>query len=207
MSDIKLSDVLGIEQAAEEALARAGIKTLKELAKADPEAVAKTSELPIDRIREWQKKAKRAGAGPGPSPLAKGWMVGVIGVILAVILGSIMIAIGSNRIEEAKKIQVTSESKLGFAVSFAAEDAIEKLRQARLALHNENWGSAQRVLSTVEDKVTEIERIAPERKQKEISELRKLMGELQSEVSAQSKEAGKKLDSLESAFDKLRQTE
>ncbi len=128
-------------------------------------------------------------------------------IILAIILGSIMIAIGSNRIEEAEKIRVTAESKLGVAVSFAAEEAIEQLRQARLALHDENWGSAQRVLSSVEDKVTLIEQVAPERKLREVGELRNLMGDLQSSVSSQSKEANAKLDTLEAALDKLRDTE
>ncbi len=207
MSQQSLSDALGIEQSAEEALGRAGIRTLKELSEADPEVVATASGLPIDRIREWQERAKRASARPGPSTAMKGWMVGVIGVIVAIILGSILIAIGSNRIKKAEQIRVTAESKLGVAVSFAAEDAIEQLRQARLALHDENWGSAQRVLSSVEDKVTLIEQVAPERKLREVGELRKLMGELQSAVSAQSGEASAKLDALEAALDKLKQTE
>ena len=207
MSERKLSDALGVDQPVEEALARVGIRTLKELSEADTEAVATASGLPIDRIREWQEKAKRAGARPGPSPAAKGWMVGVIGVIVAIILGSILIAIGSNRIKKAEQIRVTAESKLGVAVSFAAEDAIEQVRQARLALHNENWGSAQRVLSSVEYKVTLIEQVAPDRKRKEVSELRTLMGDLQSAVSAQSGEASSKLDAMEAALDKLKQTE
>ena len=207
MSERKLSDALGVDQPVEEALARAGIRTLKELSEADTEAVATASGLPIDRIREWQDRAKRAGARPGPSPAVKGWMVGVIGVIVAIILGSILIAIGSNRIKKAEQIRVTAESKLGVAVSFAAEDAIEQVRQARLALHNENWGSAQRILSSVEDKVTLIEQVAPDRKRNEVSELRALMGDLQSAVSAQSGEASSKLDAMEAALDKLKQTE
>jgi hypothetical protein len=207
MSERKLSDALGVDQPVEEALAQAGIRTLKELSEADTEAVATASGLPIDRIREWQEKAKRAGARPGPSPMAKGWMVGVIGVIVAIILGSILIAIGSNRIKKAEQIRVTAESKLGVAVSFAAEDAIEQVRQARLALHNENWGSAQRILSSVEDKVTLIEQVAPDRKRNEVSELRTLMGDLQSAVSAQSGDASSKLDAMEAALDKLKQTE
>jgi hypothetical protein len=205
MSEQMLSDAVGIDRTAVEALARASIRTLKELTAADPEAAAMASGIPAERIREWQEKARRAGARPGTSPVAKGWMVGVIGVIAAIILGSILMAVGSRRLENADRIRATAESKLMVAASFAAGDAIEQVRQARLALHNENWGNAQRVLSSVEDKVTLIEQVAPESKRKEVSELRTLMGDLQSVVNAQSGEASQKLDALEAALDKLKE--
>jgi hypothetical protein len=205
MSEQTLSDAVGIDRTAVEALARASIRTLKELTAADPEAAAMASGIPAERIREWQEKARRAGARPGPSPVAKGWMVGVIGVIAAIMLGSILMAVGSRRLENAERIRATAESKLMVAVSFAAGDAIEQVRQARLALHNENWGNAQRVFSSVEDKVTLIEQVAPESKRKEASELRTLMGDLQSAVNAQSGEASQKLDALEAALDKLKE--
>jgi hypothetical protein len=139
------------------------------------------------------------------SPAFKGWMVGVIGVLAAILLGSIMMAIGSGRINKAEQIRVAAESKMDIAVSFAAADAIEQVRQARLALHSSNWGSAQRLLSAVEDRITLIEQVAPDGKRKQVSELRSLMGDLQTSVGAQSGDASKQLDNLEAALDKIRQ--
>jgi len=205
MAEQKLTQAVGIDQSAEDALARAGVRTIQQLAEADPEALAMASGVPVDRIRDWQHKARRAGARRGPSPVAKGWMVGLIGVLIAVLLGSALIAIGSKRIEEAEKTRVAAESKLQIALGFTADEAIDELRQARLALHNENWGSAQSVLSRVEDKVTLMEQVAPDRRRDEMSELRKLMGDLQTAIGAQSQDAAQKLDSLEAALDKMRQ--
>ena len=208
MTERSLSDAVSIDPTAEETLARAGVRTLQELSDADPESLAMASGIPIGRIREWQQRARRAGARPARrSPLATGWMIAIIGLIIAILLGWALMSIGAARIKQAEQIRVAAESRLQIALSFAAKGAIDELRQARLALHNKNWGSAQTVLSRVEDHVTFMEQVAPEGKRKPVSEIRERIGELQRAVGEQSKDSVERLDALEAALDQLRQAE
>jgi hypothetical protein len=207
MSERTLSDAIGIDAGSVEALGRAGVQTIEQLADADPDTVAMASGIPVDRIREWQQKAQGPVVRPGPSPVAKGWMVGVIGVVIALALGWVLIAIGSAKIRKAEGIRAAAESKLRFAVSFGAEEAIEEIREARLSLHGNNWGSAQAVLSSVEDKVTLMEQVSPDGMKDDVANVRQLIGDLQNAVTQQSPEASNQLDELEAALDRMRQAE
>ena len=85
MTEKPLSDALGIDASAQEALARANVRTLQELTSADPEALAMASGIPIDRIRDWQQRAKRAGAHPKRNPVLTGWMVAIVGFALPIL--------------------------------------------------------------------------------------------------------------------------
>jgi hypothetical protein len=207
MSERSLSDAVGIDASAVEALRRAGVQTVQQLADADPDAVAMASGVPVERIRDWQQRARRTGAKAGPSPVAKGWLVGVIGVVIAIILGWALIAIGSAKIRKAEGIRVASEAKLRIAVAYAANEAIEELRQARLALGNQNWGSAQTTLSQVGTRVKLINDVAPDSETDRVNEIQQLLDDLQAAVGQQSADASQKLDALEAALDKMRQTE
>jgi len=207
MSERSLSDAVGIDASALEALGRAGVRTVRELADADPDAVAMASGIPVERIRDWQQRARRTGAKAGPSPVAKGWLVGVIGVVIAIILGWALIAIGSGKIRKAEEIRVAAEHKLDAAVSVAAEDGMTELRQARLSVNNRNWGSAQTTMMKVDGRVRLIQQVAPERRKKDADEVRQLMDDLLEAVSAQSADASQKVDALEAALDKIRETE
>jgi hypothetical protein len=205
MSERKLSEAIGIDETAVESLARANIRTLQELSGADPEAAAMASGIPVERIREWQQKARRAGAKRGMGPVAKGWLVGVIGVVIAVLLGWVLMAIGSNRIKQAEQVRVAAESRLNVALSFVAVEAIDELRQARLALHNKNWGSAQTTLSGVEDKVTFLRQIAPDERKNEVSAVADQLAEVQKAAGEQSKDVMERVDALEAALDAMTQ--
>ena len=205
MSEGKLSEAIGIDETAVESLARANIRTLQELSGADPESAAMASGIPVERIREWQQKARRAGAKRGMGPVAKGWLVGVIGVLIAVLLGWVLMTIGSNRIKQAEQVKVAAESRLNVALSFVAIEAIDELRQARLALHNKNWGSAQMTLSGVEDKVTFLRQIAPDERKNEVSAVADQLAELQKAAGEQSKDVMERVDALEAALDAMTQ--
>ena len=205
MSEGKLSEAIGIDETAVESLARANIRTLQELSGADLESAAMASGIPVERIREWQQKARRAGAKRGMGPVAKGWLVGVIGVLIAVLLGWVLMTIGSNRIKQAEQVKVAAESRLNVALSFVAVEAIDELRQARLALHNKNWGSAQMTLSGVEDKVTFLRQIAPDERKNEVSAVADQLAELQKAAGEQSKDVMERVDALEAALDAMTQ--
>ena len=204
MSENKLSDVLGVDQSAEDSLSRAGVHTPQELAEADAESLAMASGIPIDRIRDWQQRARRAGSrGAKRSPVATGWMVAIFGLLIAVLLGWITMTIGSRRIKQAEQIKVVAESRLDIALRFAAGKATDELRQARLALHNKNWGSAQVALSEVRECVAFMADVAPEGKRKEITKLRDSVEQLQRAAEEQSEGAMDGINALEAALDEL----
>lgn len=207
MSEKSGFDGLGIDRSAVDALGRADVHTPQQLREADPEAVAMASGIPAERIRDWQQRARKAGAKPAKSPAAKGWLVGAIGVALALVLGWILMSIGSARIREAAQVKATAESKLEIAVSFVAADAVDEIRKARLALHNNNWGSAATTLSRAEDKITVMGQIAASGRKGEIDTLRGELAELQQAVSDQSKDTTERLDALEASLAALTQQE
>ncbi len=205
MSERKLADAIGIDQSAVDGLARAGVRTIEDLAEADPDAIATASGIPLERIRDWQGKARRAAAPARPNPVAKGWMVGTIGVIIAILLGALLIKIGSYKIEQADKVRLASEGKLQVATSFVAGEAMDRLREGRLALRGNNWGSAQQSLSDVDARITLLEQIAPDSEKASVADLRSLMSDVQNAVTQQSSDASDKLDALEAALNKVRQ--
>jgi len=207
MNEQRLSDAIGIDKAAEDALNRAGVRTVKEFLDAESEALAANSGIPSERIREWQQRARKMSSRRGMSALAKAWVIGVVAILIAVLLGWALMAIGSRRIQRAEQIRVAAESKLDIALAFAAEEAIDELRQARLALHNKNWGSAQSVLSSVEDKVTFMERVASATRKREIGRVREQIGELQRSVSEEAEDTMERLDALEASLDAARMTQ
>ena len=112
MTEKPLSDALGIDASAQEALARANIATLQDLAAADPEALAMASGIPIDRIQDWQQRAKRAGAQSKRNPVLTGWMVAIVGLAIAALLGWATMSIGRARIVEAKDMQQQLDTRL-----------------------------------------------------------------------------------------------
>jgi type II secretory pathway pseudopilin PulG len=207
MSEKSLSDTLGIDQAAEEALARADVRTLRELSEADPEALAMASGIPLDRIKDWQQRARRAGARKRRNPVATGWMVAIVGLAIAVVLGWILMSIGSRRMQQATQIRREAESKLEMEVNFGARRAMDELRPVRLALHNSNWGAAGDGLSPAEDCVKFIERIAPGRMESDVRTVTTGLEKLQGAIQDQSKEAMDRLTDLEAALDALARAE
>ena len=200
MTEQTLSDAIGVDQTAVEALARAEVRTAKDLVGGDAETIAAASGVPAERIREWQKRARRTGARAGMSSVLKGWVIAAVAILIAVLLGWILMSIGSARLQRAEQTRVNAESKLQVALSFAAGEAVEELRKARLDLHNRNWGSAQATLSSIEDKITFMERIAPESRKGEIAGLRETLSKLQTLVTDQSDDAMAQLDSFEAAL-------
>ena len=207
MTEKPLSDALGIDQAAAEGLARADVRTLRELSAADPEALAMASGIPLDRIKDWQQRARRAGAPKRRSPVATAWMVAIIVLVVAVLLGWILMSIGSRRMQQATQIRREAESKLEMEVSFGARRAMDELRPVRLALHNSNWGAAAEALSPAEDCVQFIERVAPDRMESDVRTVTTGLERLQGAILDQSKEAMDRLTDLEAALDALSRTE
>jgi len=207
MSGDSLSEAVGIDRAAEEALARAGVHSVKDLADAEPDSLAMASGIPIDRIREWQQRARRVGPRSRGNPIVAGWTIAVAGLLVAALVGWVMMAIGAARVHRAEQVRTAAESRLQVALDFAATQAIDAVRAARLALARENWGNAQSELSRADQLVTLMERIAPDGKRAAVSDIRERLEKLQQAVGNRSRDVTDQLDRFEAALDDLRQQE
>ena len=207
MTEKPLSDALGIDQAAAEALARADVRTLRELSAADPEALAMASGIPLDRIKDWQQRARRAGAPKRRSPVATAWMVAIIGLVAALLLGWILMSIGSRKLQQATQIRREAESKLEMEVNFGARRAMDELDPVRREVYNSNWGAAAKAVLPVEDCVQFIERVAPDPMESDVRTVTTGLERLQGAIQDRSKEAMDRLLDLEAALDALSRTE
>ena len=196
MTEKSLSDALGIDASAREALARADVRTLKELTSADPEALAMASGIPIDRIRDWQERAKRAGAKPKRNPVVTGWMVAIVGLAIAALLGWATMSIGRARIVEAKDMQQQLDTRLYAMLDDIAKEANLQANAVDRHLRNSNWGEAQRELSAVAKYVGMMEQIALDGRDQGVRQVRESFDELDRAVREQSNDARERLDTF-----------
>ena len=208
MSEKSLVDAIGIDRSAEEALARAGVRTLDELRAADAESLAAASGIPVDRVREWQRRAGRAGpARKARNPVVTGWLVAVVGLLIAVLIGWVMMTIGAKRVESAEQMRKQAESRLLVALDFAVELASDEAKSVDDALLSSNWGSAARRLAQVSNAVNLMDQVAPESRQKQVDEVLELLSQLQGAIGDQSSDARDRLDAFRTALDGLRMPE
>ena len=196
MTEKSLSDALGIDASAQEALARANVRTLQELTSADPEALAMASGIPIDRLRDWQQRAKRAGAQSKRNPVLTGWMVAIVGLAIAAFLGWATMSMGRARIVEAKDMQQQLDTRLYAMLDDIAEEANLQANAVDREIRNSNWGAAQRELSGVAKCVGMMEQIALEGRDQDVSQVRESFDELDRAVREQSSDARELLDTF-----------
>ena len=208
MSEKSLVDAIGIDRSAEEALSRAGVRTVDELRAADAESLAAASGVPVDRVREWQQRAARAGpARKARNPVVTGWLVAVVGLLIAVLIGWVMMTIGARRVESAEQMRKQAESRLLVALDFAVELASDEAKSVDDALLSSNWGSAARRLAQVSNAVNLMDQVAPESRQKQVDEVLELLSQLQGAIGDQSSDARDRLDAFRTALDGLRMPE
>ena len=196
MTEKSLSDALGIDASAQEALARANVRTLQELTSADPEALAMASGIPIDRLRDWQQRAKRAGAQSKRNPVLTGWMVAIVGLAIAAFLGWATMSMGRARIVEAKDMQQQLDTRLYAMLDDIAEEANLQANAVDREIRNSNWGAAQRELSGVAKCVGMMEQIALDGRDEGVRQVRESFDELDRAVREQSSDARELLDTF-----------
>jgi hypothetical protein len=137
------------------------------------------------------------------SPLF-GYLIAVIGLVIAVALGWAMMAIGARRLADAERVREQAEGRLLVAVSFAAREAVTQAQEARVSIIRSNWGDAQRRLSRVNELVTLLEQVAPDADREAVNQVRDRTGEVQRLVGEQSTDALSALDALITDLDGLR---
>ena len=208
MSEKSLVDAIGIDRSAEEALSRAGVRTVEELRAADAESLAAASGVPVDRVREWQGRAARAVLPrKARNPVVTGWLVAILGLLLAVLIGWAMMAIGARRVEQAEQVRQKAESRLLVALDSAVALAADEAKSVDDALLSSNWGSAGRRIPDLTNAVTLMDQVAPEGKRQQVDEVRELLSQLQGAIGDQSKDARDRLDAFRTALDGLRMPE
>jgi len=140
----------------------------------------------------------------GQEGTRSGWAIAVVGLLVAVLLGWAMMAIGARKLRDAAKLQADAESRLLIALDYAASQAMTQTQEARVSLNRDNWGEAQSRLDSVNELVTLMERVTPDRTRPDVDRLRDRLGEAQRLVGEQSKDALSALDSLITELDGLR---
>jgi len=140
----------------------------------------------------------------GQGGTRSGWAIAVVGLLVAVLLGWAMMAIGARKLRDAAKLQADAESRLLIALDYAASQAMAQTQEARVSLNRDNWGEAQSRLDSVNELVTLMERVTPDRTRPDVDRLRDRLGEAQRLVGEQSKDALSALDSLITELDGLR---
>jgi hypothetical protein len=207
MSEKSFSNALGIESTAEEALGRAGVNTLEQLSEADADTLATSSGIPVDRIRDWQHRARRATRPARRSPVLTGSLIAIAGLLLAVLLGWAMMSTGARKIERGEQLTREAESKLEYVTASAAQKASAKLNAARPHLRNRNWGSAKAILADVGDYVGIMEQVSADTTLKHVRQVREGFVDLERAVGEQSEDAMERLDTLQAALDDVAQPE
>jgi hypothetical protein len=141
---------------------------------------------------------------PERKPMS-GWVIAVVGLLIAIILGWAMMAIGSRRLDSANKIRSDSEGRLLIAVDFAAQEGMKASQDAQVAINRSNWGQAGSALARVNDLVTLMEQVAPEDKRSAVSDARNSLSDAQKQAGSQSQDAVQGINTLITKLDGLRE--
>lgn len=150
-----------------------------------------------------EQGAQREQSGQARSNPMLGWLIAVIGLLIAVILGWAMMAIGAGRLEAAKKTRSDAEGRLLIALDYAAREAMREAQGAQVAINKNNLGEAAARLSRANDLVTLMEQVAPESMRSEVNDVRNSLSEAQQQVGARSQDAAQTLNTLITQLDGL----
>lgn len=150
-----------------------------------------------------EQGAQREQSGQARSNPMFGWLIAVIGLLIAVILGWAMMAIGAGRLEAAKKTRSDAEGRLLIALDYAAREAMREAQGAQVAINKNNLGEAAARLSRANDLVTLMEQVAPESMRSEVNDVRNSLSEAQQQVGARSQDAAQTLNTLITQLDGL----
>jgi biopolymer transport protein ExbB/TolQ len=133
------------------------------------------------------------------NPVVVGWIIAVVGLIIAFLLGWALMGIGSSRLAEARREQ----QPLRNAVSFMATEALGAAREAAAAVASSNWGEAQQRLTRVNEIVTGLERAKSNENARQIEQVRRALGQAQTAVGEQDRSARDAVDRLIAALEAL----
>jgi len=132
-----------------------------------------------------------------------GWKVALVGILIAVVIGLIMIAIGSAKIRRGAQMQKEAESRLLIALDYAVEQAGSEAKSVDDALLKSNWGDASIRLGQLAATVALIEQVAPARLHGDVQAVKDALAKVQQAATEQSKDWRDRLDELRAAISSL----
>ncbi len=135
------------------------------------------------------------------NPVVAGWLVAIIGLIIAGAFGYLLMWIGSNRIEAAKKL----ERPYRVALAYIAQNGLTAVEKAQASIGTNDWGQAQRALDETGQAVTAMERAASDDNKRQIQDLRAALGDAQGAVSKQDKSAPDRIAEVRSRLEAFTQ--
>jgi len=126
------------------------------------------------------------------NPVATGVLVAVIGLLAALLLGLVLMKVGGNRLEAAKK----TEKPYQVAFGIIAQSGVEAAGRAQSSLSAKDWGQAQRALDDAGTVVTELESATSEGNRDAMGQVRQALGDAQTAVGKQRDDAPDKVQKL-----------
>jgi uncharacterized membrane-anchored protein YhcB (DUF1043 family) len=132
-----------------------------------------------------------------------GWKVAAVGILIAVVIGLIMIAIGAAKVRRGAQMQKEAESRLLIALDYAVEQAGTEAKSVDDALLKSNWGDASIKLGQLAATVALIEQVAPARLRGDVQAVKDALAKVQQAVAEQSKDWRDRLDELRAAISSL----
>jgi len=126
------------------------------------------------------------------NPVMTGVEIAVVGLIIALLLGLLLMKVGGNRMEAAKK----TERPYQIAFALLAQNGVEAANRAQSSLNTKDWGQAQRALDDAGKIVTQLETAASEADREQVGRVRQALGEAQTAVGKQADDAPDKVTTL-----------
>jgi hypothetical protein len=150
-----------------------------------------------------EKPQEKPLQGPQPKPGGAGWKTAAIGILIAIVIGLIMIAIGSAKIKRGAQMQKEAELRLGDVVQYLAADAKAEADQMDEYLRQSNWGLATKRMGKLTEAVSLLDQIAPEAERSQVEQVKDASAQAQEAIDSHADDWRDKLDNLRAALDPL----
>jgi hypothetical protein len=134
-----------------------------------------------------------------------GWRITATGILIALLIGIITIAIGNRKIRQGVQMKKEAESRLQIALNYAADQALTSAQSIDESLLKGNWGEASSKLSGLSSAVTLMEQVRPDSRREEVTKIKEALELLQTAVGNRSDDWRDRLDALRSALGVLRE--
>ncbi len=144
-----------------------------------------------DKPREQQK------------PAGGGWKVAAVGILIALVIGLTMIAIGVRKIKRGAEMQQQAELRLQDVMQYLAADAKAQADQMDEYLRQSNWGLAAKRMGKLVEAITLIDQIAPRAKRAEVEQVKEARERVQKALDERAEDWRDRLDQLRAALDEL----
>lgn len=132
-----------------------------------------------------------------------GWKTTAIGLLTAVVIGVIMIAIGAAKVRQGAQLQKQAELRMKDMLAYLADDARNESALVAADLTNENWGKATQPLGRLTAAVSMMDQVAPPAARQQVEEVKRALAQVQEAVGSRSSDWPEKLKAFNTALEPL----